>query len=149
MTGRMSSRSVVLSGTFLALAMGGTAACDDAGDGEYRDEERHYQCAVDVNGEPQAVDCDDVDEDGSGGGFIYVGGVHQPVYIHSAPASAVRSVQPGQKLPAGGHRISYSDVNGRTQAGLPPRGPVANNTVKTSVVGKGGAPAPAGAKAGG
>lgn len=148
MTRRMSSRSVSLTSGFLLLAAGGLAACDDAGD-DYHDEERHYQCAVDVNGEPQAVDCDDVDDDGHGGGVVFVGGVYQPVYIHSAPATAVRSVAPGQKLPAGGYRIAYADVDGRTRAGLPPRGAIANNTIKTSVVGRGGAPAPAGVKAGG
>lgn len=148
MTRRMHSTSVALSATFLGLAAGGVAACDDVDD-DYREEKRHYQCAVDVNGQPQAVDCGEVDEDNDGSGFVYVGSSYYPVFIHSAPASAVGTVRPGQKLPAGGYRIGYNDAAGRTQAGLPPRGAVANNTVKTSVVGKGGAPAPAGAKAGG
>lgn len=149
MTRRMSSAKVVLTGTFLALAAGGTAACDVDSDEDYRDEERHYQCAIEVNGEPEAVDCDDVQQDSGGGGFVYINNYSQPVFIHSAPASSVRSVQPGQKLPAGGYRISYNDADGRTRAGLPPSGKVANNTVKTSVIGRGGAPAPRGATAGG
>ncbi len=148
MTRRMASRQVGLTATFLALAAGGTAACDDA-DGEYVQEERLYTCAVDVGGQPQAVDCDDVDDDDSGSGFVYIGGIHHPVFIHSAPATSGRSFAPGQKLPAGGYRIGYNDAAGRARAGLPPSGRVANNTVKTSVVGRGGVPAPAGAKAGG
>lgn len=147
MTRRMVSQSVGLTAGFLALAGGAAAACDNEDD--YHQEERHYQCAVEVNGEPQAVDCDAVQDDGGGGGFVYIGGYSQPVFIHSAPAASVRAVQPGQKLPPGGYRISYKDADGRTRAGLPPTGKVANNTVKTSVVGKGGAPAPRGMTGGG
>lgn len=149
MTRRMASRSVTLTAGFVALAMGGAAACDVDTEEDYREEERRYHCAVEVNGQEEVVDCDDIQEDSSGGGFIYVGGYSHPVYIHSLPASHSQAYRPGTKLPPGGYRIGYSDANGRQRAGLPPRGPVANNTVKTSVVGKGGAPAPAGAKAGG
>lgn len=142
---RMSSRSVGLTSTFLLLAAGGTAACDDAGD-DYVEQERRYQCAVEVGGEERAVDCDDVDDDD---GTVVYGGSYYPVFIHSYPHAGTGAYAPGQKLPAGGYRIGYKDAAGRTQAGLPPSGRVGNNTVKTSVVGKGGAPAPAGARAGG
>jgi hypothetical protein len=141
----MFSRNVGLSGTFLALAAGGTAACDNDDD-QYRNEERRYQCAVEVAGEERAVDCDEVDDDQ---GTVYYGGSYVPVFIHSySHAGAGVAYAPGQRLPAGGYRIGYKDADGRARAGLPPSGRVANNTVKTGVVGKGGAPAPAGAKAG-
>ena len=148
---RMASRQVGLTATFLALAAGGAAACDigsDYDDTEYVQENRRFHCAADINGQPQAVDCKKVTEDPSGNGFVYVGGSSHPVYVHSAPAKGTTAYVPGQKLPPG-YKIGYADADARTRAGLPPRGPVANNTVKTGVVGKGGAPAPRGAKGSG
>ncbi|MEV0898697.1 hypothetical protein [Actinoplanes sp. NPDC049802] len=121
MNRRMSSRTVSLTSTFLLLAAGGTAACDND---EYVDE--GFYCA-DANG--VIVDEDYCDDDGGGGGggfFIW----------HS---SAYRSGYPvGSKLPSGGTKFAYNDSASRAKFGLPSSGRISNGTVKTSVVGKGG-----------
>ena len=122
---RMASKSVSLTSTFLLLASGGLAACDN---GEETREEGFY-CA-DENG--VVVDEDNCDDTRSGGvGFL-------PFFIwHS---SSYRSGYPvGAKLPAGGSRFAYNDRAARSSFGLPSSGRISNGTVKTSVVGKGGA----------
>ena len=121
----MSSRSVALSSTFLLLAAGGTAACDNGN--EYHDE--GFYCA-DSNGTIVDEDyCDDNNNNGGGGGggfFIW----------HS---SGYRSGYPiGSRLPAGGSKFAYNDKAARSSFGLPSSGKISNGTVKTSVVGKGG-----------
>jgi hypothetical protein len=123
---RMASRSVSLTSTFLLLAAGGVAACDN-GD-ETRDE--GFYCA-DENGVVVDEDYCDDDYDGGGGvGFV-------PFFIwHS---SSYRSGYPvGYKLPAGGSRFAYNDVASRQRFGLPTSGKISNGTIKSSVVGKGG-----------
>lgn len=140
MTRRICSTRTLAAGALLALAGPGLAACD----GDETEQDYRYQCAIDVNGQPQAVDCDDVDDDG---GFVYVGGYSHPVFIYSYPASQTAAAV-GQKMPHGGHRIGYTDTAGRQRVGLPASGRVANNTVKTNVVGKGGAPGAVGARGG-
>lgn len=143
MARRMVSSRTLAAGVLLALAGPGLAACDS-------DEEEYvYQCAVEVDGQAQAVDCDDVQDDDRGGGFVYIHSYAHPVYIQSYPRSQVSTITPGQKLPAGGHRIGYGDAAAREQVGLPARGKVGNNTVKTNVVGKGGAPGAVGGRGGG
>jgi hypothetical protein len=121
----MASRSVSLTSTFLLLAAGGAAACDNGDD--YQDE--GFYCA-DENG--VVVDEDYCDEDYHGGGVGFV-----PFFIwHS---SSYRSGYPvGAKLPAGGNRFAYNDTAARQRFGLPATGKIANGTIKSSVVGKGG-----------
>ena len=118
----MSSRSVSLTSTFLLLAAGGVAACDND---ESVDE--GFYCA-DENGVVVDEDyCDDDDSYHPGAGFFI---------WHS---SGYRSGYPvGTKLPAGGSKFAYNDVASRSRFGLPSTGKISNGTVKTSVVGKGG-----------
>jgi hypothetical protein len=124
MNRRMSSRSVSLTGTFLMLAAGGVAACDNGKD--YHDE--GFYCA-DENG--VIVDEDYCDDDHHyGGGLI-------PYYIwHSSGYRGGYAV--GSKLPAGGSKFAYNDKTARSSFGLPTSGKIGNGTIKTSVVGKGG-----------
>ncbi|GAA0465314.1 hypothetical protein Aca07nite_61430 [Actinoplanes capillaceus] len=123
MNRRMSSRTVSLTSTFLLLAAGGTAACDND---EYVDE--GFYCA-DANG--VIVDEDYCDDDGGGGG----GGSSFFIW-HSAGYRSNYLV--GQKLPSGGSKFAYNDAASRAKFGLPSTGRISNGTVKTSVVGKGG-----------
>ena len=124
MNRRISSRTVSLTSTFLLLAAGGTAACDND---EYVDE--GFYCA-DANG--VIVDEDYCDDDGYNGG----GGGSSFFIWHS---SSYRSGYPvGSRLPAGGSRFAYNDTASRSRFGLPSSGRISNGTVKTSVVGKGG-----------
>jgi hypothetical protein len=123
----MSSRSVSLTSTFLLLAAGGTAACDN-GD-KYHDE--GFYCA-DANGVVVDEDyCDDTSNryyGGGGGGGFFI--------WHS---SGYRSGYPvGYRLPSGGNKFAYNDRAARSSFGLPSSGRIGNGTVKTSVVGKGG-----------
>jgi hypothetical protein len=123
-TRRMTSRSVALTSTFLLLAAGGVAACDN----DTQDEA--FYCA-DENG--TVVDEDYCDDNDGGGGvgilplfFIWHSSSYRPGY-------AV-----GSKLPPGGSRFAYNDRAARQRFGLPSSGRISNGTVKTSVVGKGG-----------
>ena len=122
---RMTSRSVSLTSTFLLLAAGGAAACDND---DTRDEA--FYCA-DANG--TVVDEDYCDDDGNGGSGVGL----LPFFIwHSVgyrPGYAV-----GSKLPPGGSKFAYNDRAARSSFGLPTTGRISNGTVKTSVVGKGG-----------
>jgi hypothetical protein len=123
----MSSRSVSLTSTFLLLAAGGVAACDNGDD--YQDE--GFYCA-DANG--VVVDEDNCDDDNNNGGsgigalpfFIWYSSAYRPGY----PI--------GSALPAGGNKFAYNDRAARQSFGLPASGKIGNGTVKTSVVGKGG-----------
>ena len=126
MNRRISSRSVSLTSTFLLLAAGGVAACDNCNDTQ----DEGFYCA-DENG--TVVDEDNCDDDGnSSGGVGFV-----PFFIwHS---SSYRSGYPvGSRLPAGGSKFAYNDKAARSSFGLPTTGRITNGTVKTSVVGKGG-----------
>jgi hypothetical protein len=123
MNRRMSSRSVSLSSTFLLLAAGGAAACDND-----RYEDRGFYCA-DANG--VVVDEDYCDDDNRSGGSAL------PYFIWYS--SGYRSGYPvGYKLPSGGSKFAYNDAKARQSFGLPSSGKIGNGTVKTSVVGKGG-----------
>jgi hypothetical protein len=120
----MSSRSVALTSTFLLLAAGGVAACDN--DDEYQDE--GFYCA-DANGVIVDEDYCDDDNDRGGGGlgfFIW----HSTSYRSGYPV--------GTKLPAGGSKFAYNDKASRSAFGLPSTGRISNGTIKSSVVGKGG-----------
>jgi hypothetical protein len=124
----MTSRSVSLTSTFLLLAGGAVAACDN-GD-EIQDE--GFYCA-DENG--TVVDEENCDDDGNnnGGGLGLL-----PLFFIWHSASYGPGYPIGYRLPAGGSRFAYNDRAARTSFGLPATGRIANGTVKTSVVGKGG-----------
>jgi hypothetical protein len=118
---RMSSRSVSLTSTFLLLAAGGTAACDN---NRYHNE--GFYCA-DANG----VIVNESYCDASRG----YGGT--PYYIwHSSGYGAGYPI--GSRLPTGGSRFAYNDQASRRSFGLPTTGRIGNGTIKSSVVGKGG-----------
>ena len=122
---RMTSRSVSLTSTFLLLAAGGVAACDND---DTQDEA--FYCA-DANG--TVVDEDYCDDDDRGGGVGIV-----PLFFIWHSSSYGSGYRPGYRLPAGGSKFAYNDRAARQSFGLPASGRISNGTVKTSVVGKGG-----------
>jgi hypothetical protein len=125
---RMTSRSVSLTSTFLLLAAGGVAACDNDNDTQ----NEGFYCA-DENG--TVVDEDNCDDDNNNGG----GGVGFVPLFFIWHSSSYRPGYPvGTRLPAGGSRFAYNDRAARASYGLPASGRIGNGTVKTSVVGKGG-----------
>ncbi len=129
MNRRMFSRQIVLPATFLLLAAGGTAACDSD-----ENEDGHFYC-TDANGTVIDEDyCDDSDGDGSSGFFfMYMGSsMHAPPSGHS-------SYPVGSRLPASAPKFASNDRAARAKFGLPATGRIGNGTVKTGVVGKGGA----------
>jgi hypothetical protein len=118
----MSSRSVSLTSTFLMLAAGGAAACDN---NRYHNE--GFYCA-DANGViVNESFCDDSHYYGGTPGY-YIW--HSPSYRAGYPI--------GYRLPTGGSRFAYNDKASRASFGLPSTGKIGNGTIKTSVVGKGG-----------
>jgi hypothetical protein len=123
---RMASRSVSLTSTFLLLAAGGVAACDNGDDTQ----DEGFYCA-DENG--VVVDEDNCDDDNNRSGGVGL----IPFFIwHSSSYRPGYGI--GQKLPPGGQRFAYNDRAARQRFGLPATGRIANGTIKTSVVGKGG-----------
>jgi hypothetical protein len=133
MNRRMSSRSVTLTSTFLLLAAGGTAACDN--DSDYHDE--GFYCA-DGNGVVVDENLCDANRSYGGAGIV-------PYYIwHSAGYRAGYPV--GFRLPSGGSRFAYNDRAARSSFGLPSTGRIGNGTIKSSVVGKGGSGTGGGSK---
>jgi hypothetical protein len=116
---------VSLTSTFLLLAAGGVAACDND---ETQDEA--FYCA-DENG--VVVDEEYCDDDNDRGGVGIV-----PLFFIWHSSSYRPGYAVGTKLPAGGSRFAYNDRAARTSFGLPASGRIANGTVKTNVVGKGG-----------
>lgn len=140
MTRRMCSTRTVGAGVLAALVASSLAGCEE----DAQEQQTRFQCAiVDKEGVERAVDCEDVND---GDGTANVGGFFYPVFIHSYPSTG-GGYAPGQALPADSkrHRIGYKDAAGRQQWGLPPSGKIANNTVKTNVIGKGGTPVKGGA----
>lgn len=136
---RVFSGRNMAAGTLLALAGAGMAACD----AEEPRQDGQFYCGVVRDGVEEVVDIDDIDDDR---GEAYVGGVYYPVMIFSQPYSGGAAYAPGQRLPANPQRsrIGYKDAAGRQKFGLPASGKIANGTVKTGVLGKGGGAAPAG-----
>ncbi len=123
---RMTSRSVSLTSTFLLLAAGGVAACDND---DTQDEA--FYCA-DENGTVVDEDyCDDDNDRAGGVGFV-------PLFFIWHSSSYRPGYAVGTKLPAGGSRFAYNDRAARQRFGLPASGRISNGTIKTSVVGKGG-----------
>ncbi|GAA1583655.1 hypothetical protein [Actinoplanes couchii] len=143
----MNSRRVVLTATFIALAAGGTAACDAPqdeetfytgpgevyevpDDEEYVDEEpveedtdEVFYCA-DEDGE--IVEAENCDDDTSAGGLFFL--------WHSS--SYQRGLGPGERLYDGDY-FPPGDKASRKAFKLPATGRVTNGTVKTNVVGRG------------
>ncbi|GAA2717066.1 hypothetical protein [Actinoplanes palleronii] len=157
-TRRVSSRKVVLTATFLALAVGGTAACDnssgeeweyteepaytyDSGSGgtvvkesvteeETLDEEPSEEVFYCADEEGEVVDEEYCDDD-TGSYFIW----------HSTSYS--RGLGPGAYLD-GGDYFSPGDTESRRAFALPTAGRLSNGTVKTNVVGRGSSGSTAG-----
>lgn len=130
MTRRISSRRVSLPVTFLLLAAGGLAACDEPN--EYED--GHFYCS-DANG--VVVDeshCDESSSNYNSNSMIFFMGssTHTPPAGHS-------SYPTGSRLPSNTVKFKVTDKVARTNLGLPATGRISNGTVKTGVVGKGGA----------
>lgn len=124
---RMTSRSVSLTSTFLLLAAGGVAACDNGE--ETRDE--GFYCA-DENGVVVDEDyCDDDNDRGGGVGLV-------PLFFIWHSSSYRPGYGVGTRLPPGGSRFAYNDRAARQSFGLPASGRISTGTIKTSVVGKGG-----------
>lgn len=113
------------------LIAGGMAACDN---GEDPNEDGHFYC-TDSSGTVIDEDyCDDSDGgDSSGFFFMYMGSS-----MHYPP-SGYSSYPVGSKMPTAAPRFSVSDKVARTRYGLPATGKISNGTVKTGVIGKGGA----------
>jgi hypothetical protein len=119
----MTSRRVALTTAFLTLAAGGTAACDSSSETE----DEVFYCATE---DGTVVDEDLCDDD-------YDGPRTGPFFLwHSA--AFVTGYAVGTRLPAGGSKFAYNDRAARSKFGLPSTGKVANGTVKSNVVGKGG-----------
>jgi hypothetical protein len=128
----MNSRRVGLTASFLLLAAGGLAACDSD---EPPNEDGHFYC-TDANGNVVDEDlCDDSDGSGGGGGFFFM---YMGSSMHAPPAG-YSSYPVGSKLPSNAPKFSVNDKAARAKFGLPASGKVSNGTVKTNVVGKGGA----------
>jgi hypothetical protein len=143
----MSSRRVALTAGFLALAAGGTAACDSP-----EPQVVEYDTVTttgDVYAEPDADEDEDVppdevfycaDEDGvvveeeNCDSAVAPPGVfliwHSPFYS--------TSLTPGMMLDADGESFAPRDRAARRAFQLPRTGPVVNGTIKTGVVGKSG-----------
>lgn len=128
----MSSRKVSLPLSFMLLAAGGLAACDSPSEDDYED--GHFYC-TDANGVVVDDDrCDEASPNYNSGSFFYYMGssVHAPPAGHSA-------YPVGSRMPSNAVKFSVTDKAARTKFGLPTSGRVGNGTVKTGVVGKGGA----------
>ncbi|MFI5838223.1 hypothetical protein ACIA8K_00690 [Catenuloplanes sp. NPDC051500] len=110
-----------MTAAFLGLAAGGTAACDSS-----PDEDLSYYCTDRNNVVVDESTCDGA-SGGAAGFFLWRG-------------AGARGLAVGQKVPSGGERFSATDTAARRAAGLPETGRVTNGTVRTGVVGKGGAP---------
>lgn len=139
----MFSRKAVVSTSMAFLIAGGMAACDSA-PSENPNEDGHFYC-TDENGTVIDEDyCDEENENyNSGMFFMYMGSS-----LHTPP-SGFSTYPAGHKLPATNPKFSVTDRAARTKFGLPATGRVSNGTVKTGVVGKGGAGSGAKAVSGG
>ena len=124
---RMTSRSVSLTSTFLLLAAGGVAACDNGE--ETRDE--GFYCADENGVVVDEENCDDDNDRVGGVGLV-------PLFFIWHSSSYRPGYGVGTKLPPGGNRFAYNDRAARQRFGLPATGRISNGTIKTSVVGKGG-----------
>jgi hypothetical protein len=150
----MSSHKVALSAAFLALAAGGTAACDAYPDDDtdryetvYNSESDGYSAGDDPadSDTEEAADLDEAsgdevfycaDEDGEivdEDDCDTAGGSSSYFLWHSTGYS--RGLAPGTTLD-GGDRFPAGDRASRRAFELPATGTVSNGTVKTNVVGR-------------
>ncbi|MFI5933712.1 hypothetical protein [Actinoplanes sp. NPDC051494] len=154
---RFRSRNVVLTATFLALAAGGTAACDSstpADDVEGWDSSYVYGSgpAPDVEDEaPEAVEdepADDEAADEAADEVFYCADEDGEVvdedqcdpqdtafYFLWHSSGYPRGLKPGTQLD-GGDYFAPGDLESRQAYRLPTAGRVGNGTVKTNVVGR-------------
>jgi hypothetical protein len=123
---RLRSAQVVLSAAFLGLASGGVAACDSQ-----PDEDEVFYCVDENENIVDEDNCDDTRARSGGVGFL-------PLFFLAHSSRYPKGLRPGTKVPAGGAKFAYNDAAARSQWGLPSTGRVANGTVKTGSVGKGG-----------
>ncbi|GIE85596.1 hypothetical protein [Actinoplanes regularis] len=151
-TRRISSRKVVLTATFLALAAGGAAACDNSSgeEWEYAEEPAYTYDSGNSGGtvvEEPVIEEGPLDEEPTEEVFYcadeegeivdeeYCDDDTGPYFIwHSASYS--RGLGPGAYLD-GGDSFSSGDTESRRAFKLPTTGRVSNGTVKTNVVGRG------------
>ena len=157
MTRRMSSRKVALSAAFLALAAGGTAACDAQTDydSEYTDTTYSSDFGSDRYDPDDLEDVEEVEDGGeaaeevSGDEVFYCAdedgeivdedncdtsdGTSSYFLWHSSGYD--RGLRPGTTLD-GGDFFSAGDRTSRRAFKLPAAGKVSNGTVKTNVVGR-------------
>ncbi|GAB1691982.1 hypothetical protein KRM28CT15_37850 [Krasilnikovia sp. M28-CT-15] len=156
---RLTSRKVVLTAAFLALAAGGTAACDSPSDQESADT-TGYQVYDDLS-DPVGADgagtsgsdvsgsvddgeeaTDEVfycaDEDGEVVDEEYCDDDDgSGTYFLWHSAGYARGLPPGSLLD-GGDSFPAGDRAARRSFGLPGTGKVGNGTIKTNVVGRSG-----------
>lgn len=119
------SKTLTLSAAFLAAAT--LTAC---GSSSEKHENRTFYCTTRDGTVVDESRCDNNGSSGGGGDFFL---------WHSNSGTRYA---PGQRVPVSqGERFAYNDSAARTRWGLPASGRVSNGSVKTGVVGKGGAPA--------
>ena len=154
MTRRMSSRTVALSAAFLALAAGGTAACDgpaddDFSDSTYTSDSGGYDSGSSGSGSSGIADVEDpepgeesddevfycADEDGEIVDEENCDDDDTSAYFLWHSSGYSRGLAPGTVLD-GGDYFPAGDRASRRAFKLPATGKVGNGTVKTNVVGR-------------
>ena len=159
-TRRWTSRSVVLTATFAALAAGGTAACDAAGDEPVEAAAPTYPVpAVTGSVAPappaRTARSSPAPAPSRAAGEVFYCANEDGVIVEDDncdPASTAlddgavfllwhsagypRGLRPGATL-SGGDNFAADDSSSRAAYGLPSSGTVRNGTIKTNVVGKG------------
>ena len=159
---RLSSRKVALTTAFLALAAGGTAACDASSDEydstgsgiEYSGYDSSYSDGSDSGSYDSSDDSDggssdDSDDSESSEQVFYCADEDGTIveedrceddsgsgYFLWHSSGFARGMVPGDVLD-GGSRFPATDRKARTAFKLPPTGTVPNGTIKTNVVGSG------------
>lgn len=167
MTRRMSSHKVALSAAFLALAAGGTAACDTTGDYDettYDSDTGGYSTGydpADSTGPDAEIDDEEFDN-GDGDEVFYCadddGRIVDEDYCDddgSSPSYFIwhstgysQGLRPGTRL-NGGDYFPADDRAARRAFALPATGKIGSGTVKTNVVGRGSSAGGTTATAGG
>ena len=159
----MSSRKVALTAAFLALAAGGTAACDSPGDDDLGGSTYEWE-ADDYNAEPgsgsgsgsyesdlsEAEEEEEAEDEEAATDEVFYcadeeGEIVEEDYCADADESSsyflwyspsyARGLTPGTHLD-GGDYISAGDREARRAFKLPATGKVGNGTIKTGVVGR-------------
>lgn len=159
-TRRLTSRKVALTAAFLALAAGGTAACDttsdwdsdssgypgdydfdSSGGGTYSSDDSSSEDGSYDDSEDEQESSDEVFYCADSDGMIVeedlcVEDVSGSSYLLWHSAGYARGLVPGDMLDGGSH-FKSSDRKARAAFKLPATGTVRNGTIKTNVVGKG------------